>query len=91
MYYTNKLPLGFDTSHPGAQPYAAQRALLAAVLRRGRAWVQRNAHNLPSPLGPMRAQVGRYAMRVSCMGQTLGYSYTWAAAYNIASQYRYVP
>ena len=71
-------PLRFDGPAAG-HTTAQHRALLAALLRRARAYTR----------APGRKPAGAYTMRLALRGALLGYSPTWALAYNIASQPRY--
>ncbi len=67
------------------QPIQVQRAQLAAVLRRGRAWVLRRGRY---PAG-MRRAVGAYCDRVAGYPRTCP-GWGWVCAYNVASQPRYI-
>lgn len=76
-------PMRYDMGPLPGLP--GQRRLLAAILRRGRAYALRNAERLPSPLGSLYPHAWYYAQRVAGYGQTLGYGPAWDAAYNVAS------
>ena len=65
-------------------PAAQQRAALAYVLRRARAWVRRN----PVQGMGVRAQVGLYCARLRMPTNPHGaLGVHWVHAHNVASQY----